>query len=135
MKNYLGEDAAALQSGYTLAGRPFKHVVDRLDSLLMVMKSCLGKECHEPWQTLHPHSKIKTLKHALDQDFDAFYADQPKVKYTSCELGYLVDAEGPQHVRSWEDYDGEENAPIVYHGPNGPKQQSFRYSGHWAWWT
>jgi hypothetical protein len=133
MVNYLGEDSS-LQSDYTLAGRPFKHVIDRLDSLLMVMKSCKGKECHLPWQTLHPNSKIKTLKHALDQDYDTFYEKQPKVSYTSCELGYLIDAEGPQHVNSWDELEHEDE-PIVYQGPNGPKQQSFKYSGPYAWWT
>lgn len=122
MTNYFREeDAIDLQSEYRLAGRPFKHVVSRLDSLLMVLKSCYAKECHEPWQTIHPKSKIKTLKHALDQDFDAFYEAQPKVSFSSCELGYLKDAEGPQHVNSWEGFDGT------------PK--SFRYQGPNSWWT
>lgn len=126
MVNYLGKDSAALQSPYRLAGRPFNHVVSRLDSLLMVLKSCKAEECHEPWKTLHPKGSVKTLKQALDEDLDAFYEEQPRVSFSSCELGYLVDAEGPQKVNEEQDYEN----PM----PNG-RQQSFKYQGHWSWWT
>lgn len=133
MTNYLGAESH-LQSEYTLAGRPFEHVVTRLDSLLMVLKSCYGRECHEPWNTIHPNSEVKNLKYALDQDFDAFYESQPKVSYSSCELGYLVGAEGPQQVNAF----GEElknSDRLGVQDLEGAQQRSFRYQGHWSWWT
>ena len=134
MTNYLGAESY-LQSEYTLAGRPFKHVVTRLDSLLMVLKSCYGKECHDPWQTIHPQSKVKNLKFALDPDFDAFYESQPKVSYSSCELGYLVDAEGPQRVRVFGDEELMQSDRLAIQELEGGRQRSFRYQGHWSWWT
>lgn len=131
MTNYLGEEAS-LQSEYTLAGRPFKHVVSRLDSLLMVLKSCKGKECHDPWATLHPKSKIKNLKQALDSEYDVFYESQPKVSYSSCQLGYLVDQEGPQNVNSYGD---EHSYQMVEQGLESGRRESFQYQGELSWWT
>lgn len=60
-----------------------------------------------------------------------FYDEQPKVAFSECAMGYLVDKEGPQRVHEWVD-DSDE---LIYQGPNGAKQRSFRYQGHWAWWT
>ena len=133
MTNYLGAESH-LQSEYTLAGRPFKHVVTRLDSLLMVLKSCYGKECHQPWKTIHPIANVKNLKYALDPNYDEFYEAQPKVSYSSCELGYLLDAEGPQQVNAF----GEElrdSERFTVQELEGSRQRSFRYQGHWSWWT
>ena len=91
----------ALTSDYEIFGRPFEHIVSRLDSLLMVLKSCKAQTCHNPWKALHPLGDIQILKEALDESYDAFYKDQPKVSFDSCEMGYIVDAEGPQHVNAW----------------------------------
>lgn len=96
----------------------------------MVLKSCYRKECHEPWQTLHPQSKVKSIKDALEADFDAFYTEQPKVSFSSCELGYLIEAEGPQHVHV---FNGDDYAPVE--GVEGGKQKSFQYHGPIEWWT
>ena len=129
MVNYLGEDASAVQPEYTLAGRHFKHVVSRLDSLLMVLKSCKAKECHEPWETLHPGGKIRNLEDALHSSFDVFYQKQPKVSFSSCQLGYLIDEEGPQHVNEWAAKQAYQNTM------SGGRQYSFMYHGHWSLWT
>ena len=124
--NYLDTEAAELQASFALAERPFEHVVTRLDSLLMVLKSCKGEECHSPWNTLHPKANIKNLKDALHVEYDAFYAEQPKVSYSSCQLGYLVDEEGPQHVKKFGD-----SELLVEQG----RPRSFRYQGELSWWT
>ena len=127
MSNYFGDDAEALQAAYSLADRPFKHVVSRLDSLLLVLKSCKGQECHDPWSTLHPEGGIKNLKHALKANFDVFYEAQPKVSYSSCQLGYLVDEEGPQHPHAFgADYQMVDQIQ---------QRPSFRYQGELSWWT
>ena len=130
MLNYLGSHSH-LQSEYRLGSRPFKHVVSRLDSLLMVLKSCKRQECHEPWKTIHPTADIKTLTDALDSDYDAFYEEQPKVSFSSCEMGYLIDAEGPQHVNEWKTTDSKDSVLLQ----QGGGRQSFRYTGHESWWT
>jgi hypothetical protein len=74
-------------------------VVDRLDSLLFVLKSCKSKSCVRPWEALHPQGNVAGLWDALSSRFDGFYVQQERVRYDHCELGYIVDAEGPQFER------------------------------------
>lgn len=88
-RQYLGEDTASLTTNYTLGGRSFDHVVGRLDSLLMRLKSCKAKSCHKPWSVLHPNGDVNTLKDALHDSFGTFYHEQPKASFSSCQLGYL----------------------------------------------
>lgn len=133
LDNYFGDDSATLTSSYEIAGRPFKHVVTRLDSLLMVLKSCKTETCHDPWKALHPLGDIHTLAEALEERYDAFYEVQPKVSFSSCELGYILDAEGPQHVDVWGD--GEE---LHHHELRSTEQEKYRYArypGPWHVWT
>ncbi|KAK3367516.1 alkaline-phosphatase-like protein [Podospora didyma] len=81
----------------TLLGVPFEKVTARLDSLLFVLKSCKAQTCVRPWQALHPQGNVQNLHDALHPRFDAFYlTEQRRVSYDRCELGYLLDAEGPQ---------------------------------------
>ncbi|KIH86657.1 arylsulfatase [Sporothrix brasiliensis 5110] len=76
---------------------PLAKVVARLDSLLLVLKSCKGRACVRPWAELHPDGDVRNLREALAPEFDAFYeVEQKRVSYASCEAGYFVDAEGPQ---------------------------------------
>lgn len=64
----------------------------------MVMKSCKGKQCTQPWLTLHPGGKVNNLAEALDPRLDSFYANQPKVAFEECHLGYVIAAEGAMDV-------------------------------------
>jgi hypothetical protein len=42
-------------------------LVNRLDALLVVLKSCRAETCRDPWRVLHPYDDdIKTLADALD---------------------------------------------------------------------
>lgn len=69
----------------------------RLDALLFVLKSCKGETCVKPWKALHTRGDVENLKQAMEKQFDAFYEqEQLKVRYSRCEMGYLLDAEGPQ---------------------------------------
>lgn len=79
-----------------LLGINISLVINRLDALMMVLKSCKGGTCIEPWKVLHPHGDVKSLSDALTVQFDAFYKEQVKVSFNRCELGYIIDAEGPQ---------------------------------------
>jgi N-acetylglucosamine-6-sulfatase len=101
------EKILAKREKYELAGRSFENVVDRLDALMMVLKSCKGDACREPWNVLHPGGEVRNLKDALANDFDAFYAEQPKVSFDECALGYIRELEGPQDVNVYDDWDGE----------------------------
>ncbi|KAF2183305.1 Arylsulphatase [Zopfia rhizophila CBS 207.26] len=85
----------------TLLDCPLQKLVARLDSLLFVLKSCKGKECIRPWAALHPQGDVANLQDALSPRFDDFYENQQeRISFTRCELGYLLDAEGPQFNRN-----------------------------------
>jgi N-acetylglucosamine-6-sulfatase len=79
-----------------LLGRPLSEVTSRLDALLMVQKSCKRTACQKPWTELHPAGDAASLSDALDSRFDGFYAKAAKVGFSRCDMGYLVNAEGPQ---------------------------------------
>ncbi|KAL2292397.1 hypothetical protein FJTKL_09373 [Diaporthe vaccinii] len=79
-----------------LLGTHVSLVVSRLDALMMVLKSCKGDICIEPWKVLHPRGDVHSLSDALQVRFDWFYRHQAKVAYDRCEPGYVIDAEGPQ---------------------------------------
>lgn len=83
-------------NGRQLLGVDIGVVIDRLDALMMVLKSCKGNNCTQPWKVLHPHGDVKTLSGALKVQFDTFYEEQVRVSFNRCENGYIIDAEGPQ---------------------------------------
>ncbi|KAJ6043098.1 uncharacterized protein N7446_001294 [Penicillium canescens] len=99
------------KQNYRIANRQLPQILNRLDALMLVLKSCEGDSCRYPWRQLHPAGKVNSLADALDSGFDTFYENQPKVSFSSCEKGYIISAEGPQkyHVygatnagkRSW----------------------------------
>lgn len=81
----------------TILGLPVSKVVARLDALLLILKSCKDASCIRPWEVLHPSGDVLDLKDALKSRYDVFYEqEQPKVSFSRCEAGYIVDAEGPQ---------------------------------------
>ncbi|KAI2834522.1 hypothetical protein CBS147321_5572 [Aspergillus niger] len=84
------------QDNIHLLSRPLSSVIDRIDALLLVLKSCKGNTCIQPWRVLHPDGSVESLKDALHVKYDSFYTNQPKVSYSVCEPGYIIEAEGPQ---------------------------------------
>lgn len=82
--------------GVLLLGTRLSLVISRLDALMMVLKSCKGGNCIEPWKVLHPQEDVHSLSEALQVRFDSFYRNQAKVAYKRCEPGYIIDSEGPQ---------------------------------------
>lgn len=70
---------------------------------MMVLKSCTGETCIEPWKVLHPQGDVASLSDALTVQFDSFYEEQVKVSFNRCELGYIIDAEGPQAAYAYRD--------------------------------
>lgn len=105
-----------------LLGTQIGLVISRLDALMMVLKSCKGGTCVEPWKVLHPQGDVASLTDALRARFDAFYDEQVRVSFSRCELGYIVDAEGPQA--------GEEGAARAYADGYG-----YREGTRWSDWV
>lgn len=142
MHNYHDPNHTPSQIHYDLLGRSFKHVMNRLDALLMVTKSCKGWECHEPWRVLHPDGSVATLAEALHKNYDAFYENQPRVSFLSCVKGHVVSEEGPQDVTPWQSathgsYEGSRmgdgaQGPLL---PGTARKASFERNGRWSDWT
>lgn len=83
----------------TILGIPISKVLPRLDTLLMVTKSCKGHTCVHPWSVIHPAGNVKTLEGALNKRYDKFYASvSESVSFKKCELGYILESEGPQQA-------------------------------------
>ncbi|CAI7611209.1 unnamed protein product [Penicillium manginii] len=93
-------------ANFKIANRRLAQIISRLDALMMVLKSCGGDSCRDPWGQLHPGGQVTTLSEALAPAFDTFYQNQPKVYFSACELGYLIASEGPQEFNA---YHGEQN--------------------------
>ena len=91
--------SSAFASPANLLGHPIRKVIARLDSLVLVLKSCKGRACTHPWEVLHPEGGVADLHGALKVEYDDFYGrEQSRVEFSRCEKGYIIDAEGPQEV-------------------------------------
>ncbi|KAH8897292.1 Arylsulphatase [Thozetella sp. PMI_491] len=76
-------------------------LASRLDGLMMVLKSCQGDVCRNPWGQLDSSGSISSFSDAMDGKYDDLFENQlPRVSYSSCEAGYIVSAEGPQFSSS-----------------------------------
>ena len=60
-------------------------LVERLDTLTMVLKSCQGTACMQPWQYLFPQGQVLNLTAALAPAYDAFFTAQPKVSFSASQ--------------------------------------------------
>ncbi|KAJ5104210.1 hypothetical protein N7532_004739 [Penicillium argentinense] len=87
-----GDDESETQ----ILGRSLSRAISRLDALLLVLKSCQGVTCIRPWSVLQPQDSVRSFRDALDEDFDSFYGEQPRVSFDWCDAGYVLEAEGPQ---------------------------------------
>ncbi|EFQ31015.1 sulfatase [Colletotrichum graminicola] len=86
-----------------LLEHPLSVVQDRLDALLLVLKSCKAETCRLPWKHIHPEGGVDNLRDALDVKYDEFYAAQHKVSFSSCKDFYDISAEGAQHALTFYD--------------------------------
>ncbi|KAK6815287.1 hypothetical protein RU639_008709 [Aspergillus parasiticus] len=84
-----------------IMGHSLSRAIPRLDALLLVLKSCKGTACVEPWSVLHPDGSVHNLRDALDEEYDSFYQAQSKVSFDRCEYAYIIDAEGPQEALAY----------------------------------
>lgn len=70
------------------------------------------------------------MKSELSAHLDAYYQAQPKVAFSSCELGYIKDAEQNQAA---SDFSVEDSSDRGYGG--NEQQQTFKYTGRWHDWV
>lgn len=111
MSNDPGQMENLLEDGTkvsTLFGYSIEKVVQRLDALLMVQKSCKGETCREPWRSLHPDGSVQSLRDAMVGRYDGFYEGQVKVQWDYCHNGYVPEAEGPMFEDDGIVFSGDE---------------------------
>ncbi|KAL1925836.1 uncharacterized protein VTP21DRAFT_719 [Calcarisporiella thermophila] len=87
----LKKDPDQLHNLYRTADR---RLLLRLDALLFVLKRCKGDQCRNPWRTLHPSGEVGLLNQALQESFDQYYEELPKVSFTQCPPGQFLNVEG-----------------------------------------
>ncbi|KAJ6442199.1 arylsulfatase [Purpureocillium lavendulum] len=92
------DDPSQLKNLYGSKGRAsgfaIPELTARLDALLLTLKSCKGKACRDPWQTLFPKGNVKTLQEAYNCRYNRFFSEQEKVTFSRCLPGYITSAEG-----------------------------------------
>lgn len=74
-----------------------QRVINRLNALLMVTKSCEQDRCRDPWAQLKPDdgTALVSLTQAMDAGFDSFFADFAKVQFDTCRAIQLTENEEP----------------------------------------
>ncbi|KAI4843147.1 arylsulfatase [Aureobasidium sp. EXF-8845] len=130
-----------LAEDYSLAGRGFQDVVYRLDALLVVLKACKTSSCVYPWSSHHPSTstsasaEVETLLQALDPQYDSYYKTYPKVGFSSCELGYIPEAEGNVDKIRFASAGVDWDVAAVEDSPARKGQEPFQYRGSWSDWV
>ncbi|TPX30749.1 hypothetical protein SmJEL517_g05759 [Synchytrium microbalum] len=77
-----------------------QHLLDRLDGLMSVLKSCVGITCRHPWNVLHPDGSVENIRDAMSSAYDEKYARMEKPRFTRCVEGYIPDSETPVPPKS-----------------------------------
>ena len=95
MHNLLSKEHSHLAPQTSIGGRSFGDIISRVDSLLMVLKSCKAESCRKPWDSLHKDGNVKSLEEALDINFDAFYERQPKSAFLLANWVIFVTRKDP----------------------------------------
>lgn len=84
-----------------------QRTLHRLDGLLLVLKTCIGAACHKPYSELIPSSfatgseEVFRLSQALNERYDDFFANLPRVRFDECALGFQSRLEKPEWNSAW----------------------------------
>lgn len=77
-----------------------QRLINRLNALLMVTKSCEQDRCRDPWAQLDPSNNgtaptLTSLVAAMDSSYDTFFADFQKVTFDTCMAYQWIPNEVP----------------------------------------
>ena len=82
MHNLLLPDLKSNASQYY--DRPQSELINRLDALLMVTKSCKQDTCRNPWNVMFPKGQVSNILDAMNPSYDTFFTNQ-----VSCSIFVL----------------------------------------------
>lgn len=54
----------------------------RLNALLLVLKTCVGDSCRQPWSALFTNGSVRNLQEAMHSKYDEYFRSLPSVKYS-----------------------------------------------------
>lgn len=97
--NALGAFPAFDAGGEEAVSAETQRLLHRLDAVTLVLKTCKGVSCVEPYSALFPHGTVSTIQQAMNSKYDNYFAALPKVHFDHCMLGYQNRLEQPE----WED--------------------------------
>lgn len=91
------EFSAKGSDGQPILSEETQKLAQRLDGLLLVLKNCKGDVCRRPYSEMFAKmdEKPTTFQQTLDPKFDEYFANLPKVRFSTCTLGYHVRLEQP----------------------------------------
>lgn len=111
-----------------------RRLIDRLNALLMVTKSCSEETCRNPWSILQPPSAsnttdtsnsavavISNLRDAMDPAHDVFFAGFPRVAFAECMTYQYVPNEEPFYPESSAALQGQYRLPTDNYVSVAPK--------------
>lgn len=95
-------------SGHHILDKRTIRLLNRLDALMLVLKTCKGDTCANPYGKLLPprlrHTRPGFLR-LLDADLDGYFSQLPKVSFKACGLGYHRAQEQPEWDDAWSPRD------------------------------
>lgn len=84
---------------------------------MLVLKTCAGNTCANPYSKLLPRSserKAPGFADLLHQDLDGYFARLPKVSFKACGLGYHRALEQPEWDDAWVPGPSQPHAGVVF---------------------
>ncbi|KAI1334918.1 arylsulfatase [Xylariaceae sp. FL0016] len=78
-------------------------LLNRINGILLVTKSCASDSCRDPWMHLQPDNanngtaKISTLVEAMQPQYDSLFAGLPQVSFDECLQFQSTDNEAPYY--------------------------------------
>jgi hypothetical protein len=61
-----------------------ERTVDRLNALMLFMKSCGEDTCRKPWANFDAGRRISSFRQAMKPQFDGYFASFPRFKFGEC---------------------------------------------------
>lgn len=91
------------EDGTPLVSLRLQRALNRLDALLLVLKTCSGTVCTNPYAALFPDlaagEEVYRYAQVTHPRFDAYFSSLPRVRFAECALGFQSRLERPE----WDD--------------------------------
>uniref|UniRef100_A0A0W0G3C0 Putative alkaline phosphatase-like protein n=1 Tax=Moniliophthora roreri TaxID=221103 RepID=A0A0W0G3C0_MONRR len=91
-------------TSFQFASPDYSRLASRLDALLVVLKTCVGDMCRNPWGVIFSAGEANGLIESLVAQYDTYFDSLPKFGYRLCQFGYFEeDAAGQVESPRWNE--------------------------------